>query len=99
MADTIAPRPSTAGAARIGGPGDVLSDDEVRTFVHDQLDAADLDGRSVCVLVPDTTRTCPLPVLLSAVHGALHGRALGHADHGSTDRTTPPWKEREARDW
>src|SRR6185312_16216668 len=32
------------------------------------------DGRSVCVLVPDATRTCPLPLLLRAVHGALHGR-------------------------
>lgn len=34
-----------------------------------------LDGRSVCVLVPDATRSCPLPLLLSAVHQALHGRA------------------------
>ena len=74
MADTIIPRPSVAGAARIGGPQDILTDDQVRAFVHEQLDAADLDGRSVCVLVPDTTRTCPLPLLLAAVHGALHGR-------------------------
>jgi nickel-dependent lactate racemase len=28
----------------------------------------------VCVVVPDGTRSCPLPLLLSAVHGALHGR-------------------------
>ena len=35
---------------------------------------SDLDGRSVCVLVPDGTRSCPLPLLLSAIHGALHGR-------------------------
>jgi nickel-dependent lactate racemase len=33
-----------------------------------------VDGRSVCVLVPDATRSCPLPLLLAAVHGALHGR-------------------------
>jgi hypothetical protein len=26
------------------------------------------------VLVPDSTRSCPLPLLLSSVHGALHGR-------------------------
>jgi nickel-dependent lactate racemase len=75
MADTILPRPTTAGAARIGGARDVLTDDQITAFVHDQLGAADLDGRSVCVLVPDTTRTCPLPVLLSAIHDALHGRA------------------------
>jgi nickel-dependent lactate racemase len=28
----------------------------------------------VCVVVPDGTRSCPLPLLLSAVHGALIGR-------------------------
>ncbi len=37
--------------------------------------AEDFDGRSVCVIVPDGTRSCPLPLLLSAVHEALHGRA------------------------
>jgi nickel-dependent lactate racemase len=61
-------------AASIGGPAVVLADDEVRAFVHEQLGAAALDGRSVCVLVPDTTRTCPLPLLLSAVHQALTRR-------------------------
>jgi lactate racemase len=60
--------------AAIGGPGEVLTDDQVTAFIHDQLAAADLDGRSVCVLVPDGTRTCPLPLMLRAVHRALHGR-------------------------
>ncbi len=60
--------------ARIGGPERVLSEREVDGFVREQLAGVDLDGRSVCVLVPDATRSCPLPLLLSAVHGALHGR-------------------------
>jgi nickel-dependent lactate racemase len=63
-----------AGVTTIGGPGEVLSADQVTGFVRDQLAAAPVDGRSVCVLVPDGTRTCPLPLLLSAVHGALAGR-------------------------
>ncbi len=67
------PRPALA--ARVGGPDQVLSEDEVTRFVREQLAAEDLDGRSVCVLVPDGTRTCPLPLLLKAVHGALSGRA------------------------
>src|ERR1700709_181366 len=62
-------------AAIIGGAGDVLSEDRVTAFVVEQLGAQDLDGRSVCVIVPDATRSCPLPLLLSAVHGALVGRA------------------------
>jgi nickel-dependent lactate racemase len=59
---------------QIGGPESVLTDGQVDDFVREQLAGADLDGRSVCVLVPDATRSCPLPLLLSAVHGALHDR-------------------------
>jgi nickel-dependent lactate racemase len=61
-------------AALLGGPGEVLSDEAVTAFVAGQLAAQDLDGRSVCVVIPDATRSCPLPLLLSAVHGALAGR-------------------------
>jgi nickel-dependent lactate racemase len=59
----------------IGGAEGVLDDAEVREFVLRCLAGADLDGRSVCVIVPDGTRSCPLPLLLSAVHEALTGRA------------------------
>ncbi|HET8601415.1 MAG TPA: lactate racemase domain-containing protein [Segeticoccus sp.] len=62
-------------AAVLGGPEEVLSEEQVDTFVREQLGHADLDGRSVCVVVPDGTRSCPLPLLLKAVHGALAGRA------------------------
>src|SRR4051794_27369648 len=72
-ADTAATRVRDT-AVQIGGAHGIVADDEIRTFVRDQLDAVDLDGRSVCVLVPDGTRSVPLPLLLEAVHGALHGR-------------------------
>ncbi len=60
--------------AQIGGAGQLLEAGDVEGFVRDRLDAVRVDGRSVCVLVPDGTRSCPLPLLLSAVHRALHGR-------------------------
>ncbi len=66
---------AAARATRLGDEHAVLDDAEVTAFVVEQLAGADLDGRSVCVLVPDGTRTCPLPLLLRAVHTALHGRA------------------------
>jgi nickel-dependent lactate racemase len=78
-----------AAPSQLGDAHGVLADDAVRRFVHEHLAATDLDGARVCVLVPDATRSCPLPLLLDAVHGALHGRvaaltvlvALGtHAD-------------------
>jgi nickel-dependent lactate racemase len=75
MTGTATPHVPAAGAAtQIGGPAGVLTEDEVRSFVHEQLDGVQLDGRSVCVLVPDGTRSCPVPLLLGAVHEALHGR-------------------------
>ena len=74
MTHTATPDSASAGAARIGGPGAVLEDEQVRGFVRDQLAAVPLDGRSVCMIVPDGTRSCPLPLLLAAVHGALQPR-------------------------
>ncbi|MYW05026.1 DUF2088 domain-containing protein [Streptomyces sp. SID3343] len=66
----------------------------MRAFVAEQLANEDLDGRSVCLVVPDGTRSCPLPLLLAAVHEALYGRvsrltvlvALGtHAPMGEAE--------------
>ena len=58
-----------------GGAVGTLTAAEVERFIRDALAAEDLDGASVCLLVPDATRSCPLPLLLRAVHGALSGRA------------------------
>ncbi len=68
--------PGDPGAAcRIGGPGERLSREQVRAFFLDCLAGADLDGARVCLVVPDGTRTCPLPLLLGAARDALAGRA------------------------
>jgi nickel-dependent lactate racemase len=61
-------------AARVGGADRILTEREVSDFIAEQLTGLDADGRSVCVLVPDGTRTCPLPLLVGAVHRALYGR-------------------------
>jgi len=60
--------------AIIGGPHQKLDETEVRSFVGTQLDGLDLDGRSLCLVIPDATRKCPLPVLLSAITDAVAGR-------------------------
>ena len=58
-------------------PDRILTEEEVEAFIAEQLAGIDADGRSVCVLVPDATRACPLPLLVGAVHRALHGRVPG----------------------
>lgn len=75
MAHPSSPRDRTEGTvASVGGPDEHVSDDQARAFIRQVLDRQDLDGRSVCVIVPDGTRSCPLPMVLSAVHGALAKR-------------------------
>ncbi|MGV8909627.1 MAG: lactate racemase domain-containing protein [Propionicimonas sp.] len=64
-----------AGAAVIGGPETTLTTDELRRFIAEQLAATDVDGKSVCLVIPDGTRSSPLPLLLRCVHRALAGRA------------------------
>ncbi len=66
---------TAADVATLGGPGGVLDDGAVRAFVREQVAALELSGRSLCVLVPDATRSCPLPLLLGAVTDAARGRA------------------------
>ena len=69
------PEVSTTEVAMIGGVGEQLSDEQVTSFIVAELAAVDLDGRKICLVVPDGTRTCPLPLLMGAMHAALAGRA------------------------
>ena len=59
----------------IGGPGERLDPAAVDAFVRDVVTRTDVDGKRVCLVVPDATRSCPLPQLLRAVHAGLADRA------------------------
>ena len=82
QSSTASERPATglipgdpSRASTIGGVGEHLSSEQVAAFVTEALAGADLDGKRVCLVVPDGTRTCPLPLLLGAARDALAGRA------------------------
>ncbi|WP_114853962.1 lactate racemase domain-containing protein [Brachybacterium sp. YJGR34] len=62
-------------AALLGGPEGTLDQEQITGFVTEQLAGADLDGKSVCLIIPDGTRSVPLPRVLPAIHAALAGRA------------------------
>jgi nickel-dependent lactate racemase len=64
----------TAVTRTLGSAQEILAPEDIDTFVREALDADDYTGKRVCVLVPDATRSCPLPPLLDSVHAALHGR-------------------------
>ncbi len=48
-------------------PIDVLSEDEVRAWITRQVPAEDFSGQRVLMIVPDATRTAPLPLLFPAL--------------------------------
>lgn len=58
----------------LGGPEHLLGDEDVRAFVRAKVSELALAGRSLCVVVPDGTRNCPLPLLLQAVADGAAGR-------------------------
>ena len=60
--------------ATLGRPGSVLDPEMARSFVRAQVAALDLTGRSLCVVIPDGTRNCPLPLLLGAIQEGIGGR-------------------------
>lgn len=58
-------------APTIGGPHRTVGDDELDAFVAEQLAGVDVDGKNVVLVVPDGTRSCPLPLLVGTMHRHL----------------------------
>ncbi|MEO1998618.1 MAG: lactate racemase domain-containing protein [Planctomycetaceae bacterium] len=49
----------------------LMTDDEVRACIEAELDVAEFSERRVLLIVPDATRTVPLPLLFSSLHALL----------------------------
>ncbi len=63
------------GVATIGSASGYLAPAEVADFVSKQLARIDVDGKRVTLILPDDTRSCPLPTLLPLIYQALAPRA------------------------
>jgi nickel-dependent lactate racemase len=62
------------GLLSIGSANSYLSEDDVREFVRQALAQADLDGKRVLVIIPDSTRTAPIPLFFKLFYEELWGR-------------------------
>jgi nickel-dependent lactate racemase len=51
-----------------------IGEREVRDLVFDALARAELDGKRVLIVIPDSTRTAPIPLFFRLFHEALWGR-------------------------
>jgi nickel-dependent lactate racemase len=65
---------TTQTVASIGSVDQALTPDETRAFLAEQLAARPFDGRDVVVIVPDSTRSCPLQLLMDTVYAGLAQR-------------------------
>ncbi len=62
-----------------GATDKVLSEIEIREIIEHAMPAALFVGKKVLVLTPDTTRTCPLPLMIRCL-GELMGEAAARLD-------------------
>lgn len=67
--------PGIPDAATIGGAAETLTDDQIRSFVLEQLGAYDFDGKRVTLVVPDGTRHAPVATVSKYIYEALADRA------------------------
>jgi lactate racemase len=51
-----------------------LGDDDVVAIVREGLAGSEFDGRRVLLIVPDGTRTAPMPLMFRLIHASLAGR-------------------------
>ena len=54
-----------------------LTESEVRERIAERIDVADFAGKRVLLIVPDATRTAPLPLLFDTLHGTLSPHVSG----------------------
>ncbi|HHV22706.1 MAG TPA: DUF2088 domain-containing protein [Propionibacterium sp.] len=59
----------------IGGPHQQVDEQELDALVARKLGEVPLDGAKVVLVIPDGTRSCPLPLLLRTMHRHLIDRA------------------------
>ncbi|MEW4489312.1 lactate racemase domain-containing protein [Thalassoglobus sp. JC818] len=52
-----------------------LTEDEVRSWFESELPIEDFSGKKVLLIVPDATRTAPMPLLFDCVHSKLSPHA------------------------
>jgi nickel-dependent lactate racemase len=70
----------------------VLSEEQLKSFVAEALNEVDLDGKSILFIVPDSTRSMPMPEMFRAIYAAAYKRA-SKLDYIVALGTHPPMSE------
>jgi len=78
--------------SRIAPEGAHLSDEELRAFFGQAFADAPVDGRKILFVIPDSTRSMPMPAMFRALCATLSGRAA-QVDFLVALGTHPPMSE------
>lgn len=57
-----------------GNTKTALNESEIKQIVANGLDAIPYNGKKILVLIPDSTRTCPLPLMFDSICSHLKGK-------------------------
>lgn len=66
--------PGVPEAATLGSVSDVLTEDQIRAFIHEQFAATDFDDKRVTFIVPDGTRHAPVGRMAKIIRDELGDR-------------------------
>lgn len=87
---------NTSSVTGYGSSRNLLGENEIEAILASGLGNLPLDGRRVLVIIPDRTRTIPLPLFFRLITQHLSGRAAG-LDFLVALGTHPPLSESELR--
>src|SRR6476660_8540184 len=75
-----------------GTPTNTLSDADVERLLTEALDRLPLEGKRVLVIIPDGTRTAPIPLMFRLLYNEI-GRKVARLDYLIALGTHPPMTE------
>src|SRR3989442_311118 len=75
-----------------GSTTDILTVEDVQQLIAQACDPLPLDGKRVLVIIPDGTRTAPMPLLFRLLYAQL-GRRVAQLDYLIALGTHPPMPE------
>ena len=70
----------------------------MRELLARALDPMPLDGKRVLVIIPDGTRTAPIPLLFRLLYEQV-GRRVARLDYLIALGTHPPYARTRSRSW
>ena len=73
-----------------------MNRDAILQWIHQNVPASDFEGKKVLLIVPDSTRTAPLPILFPALRQLL-GPVTAKLDLMVALGTHPPMPQQKIR--